>query len=117
MREGNQSDKIDARRLAELLRLNHLNPGYYKEFVCSYLTVTKDLARVMAMIRTISLRSLEESWPLGLPGNQPKGGRKPVLQEAFVCPRTGFVAESAICTIFNQDDLQATIAGTTMPMA
>jgi transposase len=25
MREGNQSDKIDARRLAELLRLNHLS--------------------------------------------------------------------------------------------
>jgi transposase len=28
MREGNQSDKIDARRLAELLRLNHLHPVY-----------------------------------------------------------------------------------------
>jgi len=28
MREGNQSDKIDARRLAELLRLNHLSPVY-----------------------------------------------------------------------------------------
>jgi transposase len=26
MREGNQNDKIDARRLAELLRLNHLQP-------------------------------------------------------------------------------------------
>ena len=26
MREGNQDDKIDARRLAELLRLNHLHP-------------------------------------------------------------------------------------------
>jgi hypothetical protein len=31
MREGNQSDKIDARRLAELLRLNHLNPVYHAE--------------------------------------------------------------------------------------
>src|SRR5437879_13844350 len=28
MREGNQNDKIDARRLAELSRLNHLNPVY-----------------------------------------------------------------------------------------
>jgi hypothetical protein len=28
MREGNQSDKIDARRLAELLRLDHLSPVY-----------------------------------------------------------------------------------------
>jgi hypothetical protein len=49
MREGNQSDKIDARRLAELLRLNHLNPVYHgehglrslKELVRSYLTITK----------------------------------------------------------------------------
>jgi hypothetical protein len=31
MREGNQSDKIDARRLAELLRLNHLTPVYHGE--------------------------------------------------------------------------------------
>jgi transposase len=31
MREGNQSDKIDARRLAELLRLNHLSPVYHGE--------------------------------------------------------------------------------------
>src|SRR5437764_9075950 len=31
MREGNQNDKIDARRLAELLRLNHLNPVYHGE--------------------------------------------------------------------------------------
>ncbi|HXN23350.1 MAG TPA: transposase, partial [Candidatus Dormibacteraeota bacterium] len=53
MREGNQSDKIDARRLAELLRLNHLNPVNHgehglrslKELVRSYLTITKDLGR------------------------------------------------------------------------
>jgi hypothetical protein len=31
MKEGNQSDKIDARRLAELLRLNHLHPVYHGE--------------------------------------------------------------------------------------
>src|ERR1017187_9932713 len=55
MIEGNKSDKIDARRLAELLRLNHLNPVYHgehglrslKELVRSYLTITKDLGRVM----------------------------------------------------------------------
>src|SRR5258708_8167137 len=53
MRDGNQSDKIDARRLAELLRLNHLNPVYHgehglrslKELVRSYLTITKDVGR------------------------------------------------------------------------
>jgi hypothetical protein len=31
MREGNQNDKIDARRLAELVRLNHLDPVYHGE--------------------------------------------------------------------------------------
>ena len=29
MKKRNKSDKIDARRLAELLRLNHLNPVYH----------------------------------------------------------------------------------------
>jgi transposase len=50
MREDNQNDKIDARRLAELLRIDHLSPVYHgehglrtlKELVRSYLTVTKD---------------------------------------------------------------------------
>src|ERR1700721_1741329 len=31
MRDGNQNDKIDARRLAELLWLNHLSPVYHGE--------------------------------------------------------------------------------------
>src|ERR1700680_294600 len=51
MKPGNKSDKMDARRLAELLRLNHLNTVYHgehglrtlKELVRSYLTITKDL--------------------------------------------------------------------------
>ena len=61
MKEGNKSDKIDARRLAELLRLNHLNPVYHgehglrslKELVRSYLTITKDLGRVMTRTRSL----------------------------------------------------------------
>jgi transposase len=37
MREGNQNDKIDARRLAELLRLNHLTTVYHGEQrTCSF---------------------------------------------------------------------------------
>jgi len=73
MREGNQSDKIDARRLAELLRLNHLNPVYHgehglrtlKEFVRSYLTVTKDLGRVMTRVKAIY-----RSWAIPCTGKQ-----------------------------------------------
>jgi transposase len=64
MKEGNKSDKIDARRLAELLRLNHLSPAYHgehglrslKELVRSYLTITKDLGRVMSRLKAIYRR-------------------------------------------------------------
>jgi transposase len=73
MREGNQSDKIDARRLAELLRLNHLTAVYHgehglrtlKELVRSYLTVTKDLARVMTRVKAIY-----RSWAIPCSGKQ-----------------------------------------------
>jgi len=73
MREGNQSDKIDARRLAELLRLDHLTPVYHgehglrtlKELVRSYLTVTKDLARVMTRVKAIY-----RSWAIPCTGKQ-----------------------------------------------
>ncbi len=61
MKEGNKSDKMDARRLAELLRLNHLSPVYHgehglrtlKELVRSYLTITKDVGRVMTRLKAI----------------------------------------------------------------
>jgi hypothetical protein len=73
MREGNQSDKIDARRLAELLRLNHLSPVYHgehglrslKELVRSYLTITKDLGRVMTRVKAIY-----RSWAIPCTGKQ-----------------------------------------------
>src|ERR1019366_1356214 len=73
MREGNQSDKIDARRLAELLRLNHLNPVYHgehglrslKELLRSYLTITKDLGRVMSRVKAIY-----RSWGIACTGKQ-----------------------------------------------
>src|ERR1700726_3026716 len=73
MREGNQSDKIDARRLAELLRLNHLHPVYHgehglrslKELVRSYLTITKDLGRVMTRVKAIY-----RSWAIPCTGKQ-----------------------------------------------
>jgi hypothetical protein len=73
MREGSQSDKIDARRLAELLRLNHLNPVYHgehglrslKELVRSYITITKDLGRVMSRVKAIY-----RSWAIACTGKQ-----------------------------------------------
>ena len=73
MREGNQSDKIDARRLAELLRLDHLSPVYHgehglrtqKELVRSYLTLTKDVGRVMTRVKAIY-----RSWGIPCTGKQ-----------------------------------------------
>src|SRR6201987_2184290 len=73
MKEGNKSDKIDARRLAELLRLNHLNPVYHgehglrslKELVRSYLTITKDLGRVKSRVKAIY-----RSWAIPCTGKQ-----------------------------------------------
>jgi transposase len=73
MREGNQSDKIDARRLAELLRMNHLSTVYHgehglrslKELVRSYHTITKDLGRVMTRVKAIY-----RSWAIPCTGKQ-----------------------------------------------
>ena len=54
-----KSDKIDARKLADLLRLNDLEPVYHgetgirmlRELARSYLTIVKDVSRVMIVSR------------------------------------------------------------------
>src|SRR5215468_524912 len=55
LKVGNKSDRIDARKLSELLGGNQLQPVYHgehglralKELVRSYLAISKDTARVM----------------------------------------------------------------------
>jgi hypothetical protein len=59
----NKDDRIDARKLSELLRGGQLQPVYHgehglrtlKELVRSYLTVGKDLARVMTCVTQIEI--------------------------------------------------------------
>src|SRR5437870_6755193 len=59
LKHGNKSDKIDARKLADLLRLNDLEPVYHgetgvrmlRELARSYLTIVKDLSRVMNRLK------------------------------------------------------------------
>ena len=59
LKHGNKSDKIDARKLADRLRLNDLKPVYHgetgvrmlRELARSYLTVVKDLSRVMNRLK------------------------------------------------------------------
>ena len=58
LKEGSKSDQIDARKLAELLRLNHLQPVYQgengirtlKELSRSSLTINQDLTRVISCV-------------------------------------------------------------------
>src|SRR6202008_4923656 len=59
--DGSKSGRIDARKLAELLRGNQLRPVYHrdhglrtlKELGRSYLTLTQDVARVMCRIKAL----------------------------------------------------------------
>jgi hypothetical protein len=96
--------------MAELLRLNHLSPVYHgehglrslKELVRSYLTITKDVVRVMTRVKAIY-----RSWAIpctgkqvyaprhraewlrkiGEPGSAPAGG--------VLLPTTGCAADGA----------------------
>jgi transposase len=73
LKDGNKGDKIDARKLSELLRLNNLKPVYHgehgirtlKELSRSYLTISKDLGRVMNR-----LKALYRSWAIPCKGQQ-----------------------------------------------
>jgi transposase len=61
LKMGNKSDRIDARKLAELLYLDKLKPVYHgehglrtlKELSRSYLTITKDLSQVMNRLKAV----------------------------------------------------------------
>jgi|SRR5579859_657761 len=71
LKDGSKSDRIDARKLAELLRGNQLSPVYHgdhgvrtlKELGRSYLTITKDLTRVMSRIK-----AMYRSWAIPCSG-------------------------------------------------
>jgi len=71
LKAGNKSDRIDARKLAELLRGNQLKPVYHgetgvrmlRELSRSYLTIVKDLSRVMNR-----LKALYRSWAIPCAG-------------------------------------------------
>src|SRR5881409_948767 len=71
LKDGNKSDRIDARKLAELLRGNQVKPVYHgehgvrtlKELGRSYLTITKDVTRVMNRIK-----ALYRSWAIPCAG-------------------------------------------------
>src|SRR6266581_5140368 len=69
---GNKNDRVDARKLSHLLRAGLLTPVYHgengirtlRELARSYLTVNKDLTRVMNR-----LKALYRGWGIACPGN------------------------------------------------
>src|SRR6516225_7398931 len=71
LKQGNKSDKMDARKLAERLRLHDLKPVYHgetgvrmlRELARSYLTIVRDLSRVMNR-----LKALYRSWAIPCTG-------------------------------------------------
>ena len=71
LKDGNKSDRVDARKLAELLRGNQLHAVYHgehgvrtlKELGRSYLTITQDVTRVMNRIK-----ALYRSWAIPCAG-------------------------------------------------
>ena len=73
LKTGNKSDRIDARKLAELLRGGQLSPVYHgehgvrtlKELSRSYLAINGDLARVMTR-----LKAVYRSWAIPCAGKQ-----------------------------------------------
>src|ERR1035441_5811995 len=73
LKEGSKSDRIDARKLAELLRSNMLRSVYHgehgvralKELARSYPTISKDLGRVMSRVKAIY-----RSWGIPCAGKQ-----------------------------------------------
>ncbi len=73
LKSGNKNDRIDARKLADLLRTGLLSPVYHgeagvrtlKELARSYLAITRDLTRVMNR-----LKALYRSWAIPCAGEQ-----------------------------------------------
>src|SRR6266849_8715887 len=73
LKVGNKSDRIDSRKLAELLRSNLLRSVYHedtgirtvKELARSYLTISKVLTRVMTR-----LKAIYRSWAIPCAGKQ-----------------------------------------------
>jgi transposase len=73
LKEGSKSDKVDARKLADLLRTGMLRPVYHgenglrtlRELARSYQTISKDLNRVMNR-----LKALYRGWGIACSGTQ-----------------------------------------------
>jgi Transposase len=106
LKDGNKSDRIDARKLTELLRGNQLHSVYHgehgvrtlKELGRSYLTITQDVTRVMnrikALYRSWAIRA--QAQPSMLPVIAPSGWPRSLNQE-FDCVPNGSISNWICC--------------------
>jgi hypothetical protein len=100
LKNASKSDRIDARKLAELLRGKHLKPGYHgeqglrtlKDLARSYLNISKDVTPVMnrpkALYRSwgICVRrhpSVCTTSPLGM-ARQDQRSRRPATRRTLL---------------------------------
>ena len=105
LKEGSKSDRIDARKLAELLRSNMVRSVYHgengvrtlRELARSYLTISTDLIRVMTRVKAIY-----RSWGIPCRGKQVYAERYRAewlgkIQEAGVRRRAEFYYQQLRC--------------------
>src|SRR5712664_4842942 len=93
LKVGNKNDRIDARKLSELLYLNKLSSVYHgepgirtlKELARSYLAMTRDLTRVMSR-----LKAIYRSWAIPCAGQQ-------VYAPRYRAEWLGKIAEPGVC--------------------
>ena len=106
-RQGNKNDRIDARELADRLYMNKLSSVYHggagvrtlKELARSYLTISKDLGRVMSRVKAIYRNGYSLCWQAslwaasscGVAGEDHRGGSAPpgrILLPTTRCPES-----------------------------
>jgi len=106
LKDGNKSDRIDARKLAEMLRTNQLKPVYHgehgirtlKELGRSYLTITKDVTRSMNRIK-----ALYRSWAVPCGGTSVYAPRHraewlaKIVNQEFGFEPNGCTSNSMVC--------------------
>ena len=100
LKTGNKSDRIDARKLADLLYLNKLTPVYHgehgvrtlKELSRSYLTISDDLVRVITR-----LKALYRSWAIPCAGKQVYAPRYRSEWLAWCAPPGGDLLPTTRC--------------------
>jgi len=110
LKAGNKSDRIDARKLAELLRAGLLSPVYHgqnstagvKHLGRSYAALTEDTTRIMGR-----LKALYRSQAIACAGKKPYGSRH---REEWLAQLAGSGLQRRARRLYQELDLAAAVA-------